>query len=157
VISFELDCPRCQWQTVCGRGDAITRLRLVGLLRRELDPADDLLTVMFLDGAGRMTCPLCKSIGLRAAPADLDDAEGDWQAAKLCEICRQPIPLERLEALPGAKRCVRCQGKAESASGRGEEPEFCPNCGALVEVRVSKGAGITRYRRFCTGIPPCRL
>jgi hypothetical protein len=154
VVSFELVCAKCQWRTVCGRGDAITRLRLVGLLRREPEPADDLLAVMFVDGARRMTCPFCKAIGLRADAGEAD--EDGWQAAVLCEICRQPISPERLEALPGVKRCVACQGKVESDGGD-VEPDYCPHCGSLVEIRVSKGAGITRYRRFCTGSPPCRL
>jgi hypothetical protein len=158
VVSFELSC-RCGWRTVCGRGDVISRLRLIGALRRETEPGDDLLEALFLDGAGRMTCPLCKEIGLRTAPAsdEAEDDDGDWQAAVLCEICRQPIPPERLEALPGVRRCVACQGKAESAGGDVVEPEFCPNCGSLVELRLSKAGGITRYRRFCTGRPPCRL
>jgi hypothetical protein len=92
-----------------------------------------------------------------AAPAVADDDDGDWQAAVLCEVCRQPIAAERLEALPGTNRCVACQGKAELAGVHDEEPEYCPYCGSLVEIRVSRGAGITRYRRFCTGSPPCRL
>lgn len=37
------------------------------------------------------------------------------------------------------------------------EPEFCPKCGALLELRVSRGAGVTRYKQFCTGDPPYRL
>lgn len=27
---------------------------------------------------------------------------------KDCEICGRPIPLARVEALPGTKRCVEC-------------------------------------------------
>jgi hypothetical protein len=137
----------------------IARLRIIGALRREPEPSDDLLEALFLDGARRMTCPLCKEVGLRATPASDDDSaeNGNWLAAVLCEICRQPIAVERLEAVPGTKRCVACQGQAESAGGYVEEPEYCPHCGSLVELRVSKGAGITRYRRFCTGSPPCRL
>ena len=32
-----------------------------------------------------------------------------------CESCRKPIPRPRLEALPFARYCIACQGKAESA------------------------------------------
>ena len=133
------------------------RLRIIGLLRRDPDPAEDLLRVLFVEAAPRMTCPLCKEKRLHAAdhePDEFDD--GDWQAAVLCEVCRQPIPEERVEALPGVKRCVACQGGANPASPI-EEPEYCPRCGAIVEIRASRGSGITRYRRFCTGNPPCRL
>jgi len=28
----------------------------------------------------------------------------------LCEICQEPIPQERLEAIPGTTRCVRHSG-----------------------------------------------
>ena len=31
--------------------------------------------------------------------------------AKKCEICKKPIPGERLEALPETKRCVECARK----------------------------------------------
>jgi hypothetical protein len=104
-----------------------------------------------------MTCPLCKEKRLHAADHDSSiDDDADWQAAVLCEICREPIPPERVEALPGVKRCVACQNNTEAGIDF-EEPEFCPRCGAIVEVRVSRGSGITRYRRFCTGMPPCRL
>jgi len=113
-----------------------------------------------------MTCPTCKRVGLTLAEADdgdFDDAEfdngvaGDWQAAVMCQVCREPIPPERLEFVPDAKHCVACQGKAELGALPDDDPEFCPKCGSLVELRVSRGSGITRYKRFCTGMPPCRL
>ena len=158
MFSSELSCRNCQWRTVCGREDAIARLRLIGMLRRNPDPDEELLGVLFLEAAPRMTCPICKEKHLQALladpEADLDDA--DWQAAVLCELCRQPIPPERVEALSGVKRCVACQGRTEAGTVA-DEPEYCPRCGALVEIRVSRGVGITRYRRFCTGQPPCRL
>ena len=34
----------------------------------------------------------------------------------LCDICGQPIPLDRLEALPQASRCLNC--KAKDAKGK---------------------------------------
>jgi hypothetical protein len=155
MLSCELACRHCQWRTISGRDDAIARLRLIGLLRREPDPDDGLVLALFLDAAPRMTCPLCKEKALIAGP--LDVADDDWQAAVLCEICRAPIPPERLEAIPGTKRCARCQERAESGEQPADELEYCPHCGALVEIRVSRGAGITRYKRVCTGSPPCRL
>jgi Zn finger protein HypA/HybF involved in hydrogenase expression len=113
--------------------------------------------VLFVEAAPRMTCPICKEKRLHAVGHDPDDRDdADWQAAVLCEVCRQPIPLERVEALPSARRCVACQGRSEAGIAV-EEPEYCPKCGSLVEIRVSRGTGITRYRRFCTGNPPCRL
>jgi RNA polymerase-binding transcription factor DksA len=103
-----------------------------------------------------MTCPVCKQKRLSAAPAEGDEA-GDWQTAVLCEVCRSPIPPERLEAIPGTKRCAACQLKAETGRLGETEPDYCPSCGALVEIRVSRGTAITRYKRVCMGNPPCRL
>jgi DnaK suppressor protein len=37
----------------------------------------------------------------------------DAGAFGVCEDCRQPIPLERLRALPITRYCVACQGKHE--------------------------------------------
>jgi hypothetical protein len=157
MFSYELTCGNCGWRTVCGAADAAARLRLIGLLRREPDPEEDLLATLFVESAPRMTCPLCKAKRLEAAPAaDVDD-DGDWQAAVLCEVCRQPIPPERLEAIAGTKRCAGCQGLAEAGRLPDDEPEYCPHCGAIVELRVSRGGGITRYKRVCMGEPPCRL
>lgn len=157
MFSSEVICGNCGWRTICGRDDAIGRLRLIGLLRRDPDPDEDLLRVLFADAAPRMTCPLCKEKRLHAVEHGASQEDGDdWQTAVLCEICREPIDPERVEALPGVKRCVACQNLSEAGTDT-EEPEYCPNCGSLVEVRASRGTGITRYRRFCTGQPPCRL
>ncbi len=156
MLSLELICRNCQWRTVCGRDDAIGRLRLIGMLRRDPDRDDELLRVLFVDAALRMTCPICKEKRLHAVDHDPRSDDDDWQSAVLCEVCREPIPPERVEALPGVTRCVACQGRSEAGITL-EEPEYCPNCGSLVELRVSRGSGITRYRRFCTGQPPCRL
>lgn len=156
---WHLTCKHCDWHTLSTAEEAVQRLRLVGVLRRERDPGRDLLAELLMSTAPHMTCPLCKSRGLTAREAD--DAAGDeedaWQPAVLCEVCREPIPPERLEALPDARRCMKCQAAVESGAAVDDEPEFCPRCGALVELRVSRGAGITRYKRFCTGTPPCRL
>jgi RNA polymerase-binding transcription factor DksA len=156
MFSFELTCRNCGWRTVCGRDDAIARLRLIGRLRREREPEDELIATLFVDAAPRMTCPLCKEKTLFAQATNLDQAE-DWQTAVLCKVCREPIPAERLEAIPATKRCASCAAKAESHDLDEVDPDFCPNCGALIEIRVSRGGSITRYKRVCTGDPPCRL
>lgn len=154
MLPRELTCPACGWRTVCGLADAVARLRLVGQLRREKEPDEATVEVLLAEAAPQMTCPTCKSRGLVVSTVETQD--DDWQAAVLCEICRQPIPPERLEYLPETRRCVACQNSAE-AGQLADEPEFCPKCGSLVELRVSRGAGITRYKRFCTGSPSCRI
>jgi Zn finger protein HypA/HybF involved in hydrogenase expression len=156
MFSFELHCSNCGWRTISGFDDAIGRLRLLGLLRRDREPDEDVVAELLVEATPRMTCPLCKEKRLTADPTtDTDDAD-DWQAAVLCEVCRQPIDPERIEAIPNTKRCALCQSKAE-AGAFDDEPEYCPNCGAIVETRVSRGSGITRYKRVCTGVPSCRL
>ena len=156
MFSFELHCSNCGWRTVSGVDDAVARLRLIGLLRRDREPDEDVVAELLVEAAPRMTCPLCKEKRLSAEPASDGSEADDWQAAVLCEMCRQPIDLERLEAIPDTRRCAACQGKADTGQ-LAEEPEYCPNCGAIVETRVSRGPGITRYKRVCTGHPPCRL
>lgn len=157
MLSRELSCQDCGWRTVCGSADITSRLRLVGLLRRDGDPDDEILAALLPEAAGRMTCPGCKRIGLVAAEVDPTADDDDWLAAVLCERCRKPIDPERLEVFPDSKRCVGCQSKAESGEPEEDEPDFCPRCGSLVELRVSRGSGLTRYRQFCTGQPSCRL
>lgn len=157
MLSRTLTCSDCGWRTVCGPADIAARLRLVGLLRRDGDPDDEILAALLPEAATRMTCPGCKRIGLVARETDAAEEEDDWQAAVLCESCRQPIDPERLEVFPNSKRCVPCQSRSEAGIPDPEEPEFCPRCGSLVELRVSRGGGLTRYKRFCTGQPSCRL
>lgn len=157
MLARVLSCSDCGWRTVCGSIEIASRLRLVGMLRRDKDPDDEILAALLPEAAPRMTCPGCKRIGLLVEDADSADEEDDWQAAALCDRCREPIDPERLEVFPDTKRCVACQAKAEAGEPEPFEPEFCPRCGALVELRVSRGGGLTRYKRFCTGTPSCRL
>ena len=156
MLAKRLSCRACGWQTVGGADELAARLRLVGHLRRESEPSEELIAELLQEAAPRMTCPVCKQIGIQVhEPEDLDH-DSDWQSAVLCEACRKPIDPERLEALPETRRCTECQQKSESGVVE-EEPEFCPRCGALLQLRVSRTGGLTRYRMFCTGVPPCRL
>ncbi len=157
MLSRELTCTGCGWRTVCGPVDIATRLRLVGVLRRDSDPDEAVLAELLPGAAERMTCPFCKRIGLAASEAVDEFGDDDWQAAVLCESCREPIPPVRLEGFPDSRRCVAGQARSGSGEPEPDEPEFCPRCGALVELRVSRGGGLTRYKRFCTGTPSCRL
>jgi hypothetical protein len=156
MISVTLRCEPCGWQTLCGQQEIERRLRALGLLRRAPHPPAELVTELLRLHLAELKCDACGLAGLRVLPTDQSDRQDDWQEAILCQICNEPIPPERLEIFPNAARCVACQ----NAEDRGEEtfePEFCPKCGALVELRVSRGSGITRYKLFCTGAPPCRL
>lgn len=166
MLSTILACSKCQWRTVCGEEELARRLRTLGLLRRAPFPPPELLSELLRLNIHRLTCDACHHVGLIVAGADdsrsrdwvsiAGEDDGDWQQAVICQICQQPIPPERLEIFPNAARCAKCQDLAD----RGAEPapvEYCPKCGALLEMRVSRGGGITRYKQFCTGSPPCRL
>jgi hypothetical protein len=155
VFARTLTCRGCGWRTVSGADDIATRLRLLGHRRRDASPDEGILAALLDESGGLMTCPACKRIGLAVADATLDADGDDWQAAVLCEGCRKPIDPERLEVFPNTRRCVPCQARRESGVDE-FEPEFCERCGSLLELRVSRGGGITRYKLFCTGQPPCR-
>ncbi len=157
MFSRELFCPECGFRTLLGFADAVAKLRIIGRLRRDKEPDVATVATLLEADAPLMTCPTCKRRGLVCREASEEEWQhDDWQAAVLCEVCRQAIDPERLEFLPETKRCSSCQGKAEAGTLDEGEPEFCPRCGGLVELRVSRGTGITRYRRFCTA-SGCRI
>jgi len=155
-----LSCPQCSWQALCNQAEVEHRLRELGLLRRAPHPPGELVAELLTANVARLRCDACQAVGLAISEPEENWGEdsdgGDWQQAVVCEVCKKLIPPERIEVFPDAKRCVDCQGVADRGEDV-EEPEFCPKCGSLVELRVSRGTGITRYKRFCTGIPPCRL
>ena len=156
MFSTTLRCDSCNWQSTWSAEETVKRLRVLGLLRRASHPPEDLLRELLDANVSRLACDQCHKAGLVFSEPEEDEDDGDWQQALVCEVCHKPIPPERVEVFPDAKRCVGCQDVAD----RGEEPEeleFCEKCGSLVELRVSRGGGITRYKRFCTGSPGCRL
>lgn len=163
MLSKTLLCPKCQWRTLAGPEELARRLRALGLFRRAKQPPEDLIAEILKTNLHRLQCEACHHVGLVVVEADdantlgsSADRTDDWQQAVLCQVCHQPIPPERLEVLPNTKTCVACQDQAD----RGQtpvEPEYCPKCGALLELRVSRSGGVTRYKQFCTGVPPCRL
>ena len=160
MLSGTLRCESCGWQTTCGEAEIVSRLRSLGLLKRAANPPEELVYELLLASVSRLSCDQCHTVGLAFSEPEkskvFDSDAGDWQQAIVCEVCRKPIPPERVEVFPEARRCVDCQNVAD----RGEEPEeleFCEKCGSLVELRVSRSSGITRYKRFCTGSPACRL
>ena len=149
---IELHCEACTWHMLSGLLDIEKRLRIAGHLRRTEKPSAELVRELLNGVAPQMECPECGLAGLRVVPYEDED---DWATAKRCEVCRKAIPPERLEALPDATRCLDCQ-RAEETGETAAEVEYCPRCGSLLELRVSQRGGITRYRMFCTGNPPCR-
>jgi hypothetical protein len=167
MLSQLIECGKCGWRTTCGEDELARRLRTLGLLRRAPHPPTELLSELLRVNIHRLACDACHNTGLYSPPISAgamagsenfveSDDDGNWQQARICEICREPTSPDRLEVFPTARRCAKCQDIAD----RGVEPasiEYCPKCGAVLEMRVSGGGGITRYKQFCTGDPPCRL
>lgn len=156
MLSVQLECRHCQWWTLCGEAEIVRRLRAVGAFRRSAEPPEELVREVLRSHGPQLACDRCKETGLSVRVDAAGDDAGEWDQVVLCEICRQPIPPERLEFNPRATRCAKCQDAADRGQSQAE-PDYCPRCGAIMELRVSRGGGITRYKLFCTGNPPCRL
>jgi len=156
MLSVQLECLDCGWWTLCGEAEIVRRLRKLGLFRRATNPPEELVREVLASHGARLACDRCRKTGL-VVRLDMDQSDrGEWEQVVVCEICRAPIPPERLAAKPHAARCVACQDTAD----RGRlfvEPDYCPKCGSPLELRVSRGGGVTRYKLWCTGNPRCRL
>ncbi len=156
MLAATLCCEECGWQTVCGQRELEQRLRKLGLLRRASHPPEEMVSELLTMHLCRLACDSCQAVGLLIVPDEGTGRDDDWQQAVVCEVCHEPIDPERLEIFPSATHCVGCQ-TAEDKGEQKEEFDFCSKCGALLELRVSRAGGITRYKQFCTGNPPCRL
>jgi len=148
-----LRCPACTWCEECGHDGVLRWLRSARKVRPGREPEPEILYEVFRGTAGQLTCPQCGQRGLVIQA--LDDRDGDWPGAPLCDGCRQPIPRERWQALPGVRLCAACQQQEETGRGA-DAADYCPRCGALMELRLSRSAGLARYVMTCTGNPPCR-
>lgn len=156
MFSLQLECRVCGWRTVCGAEDLVRRLRTLGLFRRAPNPPVEVVREVVRDKGSQLCCDNCEATNLALVFDSGGDDADEWEQVVVCEICREPIPPVRLEFKPDATRCVKCQDAADR--GRSfVEPEYCPKCGSLLELRVSRASGVTRYKQWCTGNPPCRL
>ncbi len=150
---LELRCSGCSWTEVCGPPQIAAWLRRVRKVHPGKEPESEILIELLLAAAETLACPECGRVGLLASPCAEDF--GDWPEAVTCDTCSTPIPEERLAILPGTTRCAACQQNEES--GRAPtEPDYCPRCGSLMELRPSHSGGVARYVLACTGNPPCR-
>ncbi len=103
------------------------RRDLVGHIRPRLEGADDPAAVSLRAHLGQPDdMSQAMEIGdnemallgqEQAQLRDLDSALARLEqgAANVCSVCGQDIPFERLQALPTAHTCVRCQARNEQA------------------------------------------
>ena len=150
----ELRCPRCAWAEVCGPGEVARWLRQARKLRAQSEPEWEILYELLRATSAQLACPECGTRGLAVGPAPEDLTA--WPGDVVCKACGKSISRERLEAVPGAALCAGCQ-RAEETGRPNVEVEYCPKCGAPMELRPKRSGGITRYVMTCTADPPCRL
>ena len=150
---LELRCASCRWLTTLDGPAAGQWLRERGLLHSHSEASPAEIREILRGVAPRQACPECSETGLAARVIELDDE--DWLGAICCESCNEPIPKDRLEALPGTRRCKRCAGLEERGLGHGAE-DYCPRCGSLMVLRQNRSSGITRNAWVCSAYPRCR-
>ncbi len=128
-------------------------LRGVGKVRPGKTMEPEILQEVFRCAARQFACPKCGHLGLGVANA-VDAAA--WPEAPSCVKCGQPIGRERREALPTARLCAQCQRDVERGIAKPDQ-DFCPRCGAPMEVRAVPEGRRTRYVLACSAQPPCPL
>jgi len=151
IRHVRLGCPSCQSADDCTISEMVGRLRKAGVLKASSDSPPEVIRELFLAAATRLRCDRCGAVGLVAQEPDDADNEA-WGQARACERCRAPIPAERIELIPDARLCVACQRQADAGSFD-DDREFCPRCGAVMELAARRGPGVTRLERRC---PACR-
>ena len=147
MLGYEVHCPRCDWSRLLARTDLVAWLRGQGCLRRSKEAEDFLIEQLFRARQARMVCEECGAAGLQFVPADVDDQA--WNTARKCSVCGQTIPSERLKALPGADRCVRCQSSDESGTISPEDVSYCPRCGCALKTRLRSTGATAAYEEYC--------
>lgn len=119
----------------------VLRRRLEQLVRAEEDPVELAATV----GSQAVAA---YDVGMRDAVHDAL-RKMDEGTYGICESCGDPIPAARLDALPYARRCVRCQERMEAGwdqvrrlvgqvvRSRGGEAQGPPGAGAPASSRAA--------------------
>lgn len=85
---------------------------------------------------------------------------------RICKVCKETILKERIEALPDATMCIKCQKEFEDRKKKDKELALayelaskspigknCPSCGGGLVVRLNKA----RWNLFlgCRRYPAC--
>jgi hypothetical protein len=148
---FELTCSACGKREVVGPLQMLERLRGAGMLKRDKEPDWELVRELFRTQPAVHGCGSCGSGSISLKPHVEGDDE-EWGDTRCCERCRAKIPADRLEIFPGTRLCVACQ-QAQDRGPVEAEPEYCPRCGTIMQLRLSQSSGIAHYVMYC---PACR-
>ena len=91
---------------------AAARHRSSIAVEREVDPLDDALALSAREVACAYTNGIAKAVAaINARLAQLEAGE-----ALACEECEEPLTDKRLDAMPMARYCCRCQARMEAAA-----------------------------------------
>ena len=96
-----------------------------------------------------------KPAGAAAQEVQIPQETEESVLAKTCVKCGNPIPVERLEAVPNAERCVSCQQKAETGVEQKIEATKCKKCGSVMVWRMTKNKRPAKYFLGCSNYPKC--
>ncbi len=151
-IRVRISCRACGWAQDLSLSEMVGQLRAAGILKATSDSSPEVIRELYIASTEKLACPDCVAAGISARAATPEDDEA-WGQARACEVCRAPIPRERLELLPDARLCAGCQAQDERGEANATEREFCPRCGAVMKLAATRGQGITRYAMRC---PACR-
>lgn len=146
-----LICRQCGWCSPCDPATMLRLLQAMGMLRRAQEADAGMIEELFRGNRHRVCCPSCRQVALVDAAggeaAEMDDE--NWNMSRRCRECRQPISPERLEALPNADLCTRCQGLDDRGSLPKDE-EYCRRCGGIVVLRRRTSGVQSGYQRVCS-------
>ncbi|MCA9162072.1 MAG: TraR/DksA C4-type zinc finger protein [Planctomycetales bacterium] len=145
---WQLQCSACGHRAISANAEMVSRMRTVGMLMRDKSPDPRLLDALLPTAAARMRCDGCGQTGLNIEPFEDEWDDAAFSGGRSCESCGSIIPAERLAALPDTRVCARCQQSRESGRSS-DEPEFCPRCGDLLQMRSTSQGGVTRYAMWC--------
>ena len=158
-------CPHCQHTRPWTAADRLAWMQQAGYLRRQKDPANDIVAEMFRLKLSELPCPNCQRPGSKivANVQAIEDDDSQWDTAapaaesttavRYCSDCREQIDPDRLEFFPETTRCVACQRKQENGESTGNnasftEDDLCPRCGDFLQTRRNRSS-LTPYRVQC--------
>lgn len=153
TYSVYLQCSGCENVEFADADQLLARLRKMGMMRRDAEPSNDLIKEMVERMCDGFKCATCDNVGLTTSDEDPFDDE-EWGQARKCERCKATIPAERIEVFPDTRLCTSCKAKVDAGEETDEiEPDYCPKCGDIRQLKARGGSGIAGYKMYC---PTCR-
>lgn len=145
---LQVKCRHCGHAEICRLERMTGWLSQSGMLRRAPDTEPQFIMELFTSAVPSLACTECGERGLDAVPI-VEQVDGNWGEAPACEQCGSAMAADRLEVFSNATLCAECQADLDKGKVP-EEPDYCPRCGALMELSPSRGAGVARYVMRCS-------